>query len=248
MPHWTRLVSCIIGTAALLVCGELHAGVVTATNSTDGFFDNTSSTRTFTFNLADFGGGSTTVADVDISIFFAKSNDSSFVPEGGTISPGFPFLREIEFVLTSPAGTSFTLISNAGDTELVPADSFASFGIGSNGFKGTILFDQSAANPVDVNPNVLSAGTFRPDDDTLNSLDIFNGESAVGTWSLFIEDDAGGQVLSFYEATLKITTEASTSVVPEPSSIALLVIGACCATAVAFRRKVSSNRRNRSMA
>ena len=73
---------------------------------------------------------------------------------------------------------------------------------------------------MNANPNNLTSGTFRPDDNTSNSLDIFNGESALGTWSLFIEDDVGADGLSFYEYTLSITTEAQA--VPEPTSAVVI--------------------------
>ena len=73
---------------------------------------------------------------------------------------------------------------------------------------------------MNANPNNLTSGTFRPDDNTSNSLDIFNGESGLGTWSLFIEDDVGADGLSFYEYTLSITTEAQA--VPEPTSAVVI--------------------------
>ncbi len=156
------------------------------------------------------------------------------MPEGTPITAGIAYFEEIEFALTSPSGTTFTLISNPNDIELVPADNFSSFTSGTVGFKGTILFDQSALTPVNANPGLVTAGTFRPDDATLNSLDIFNGQSAQGTWSLFIEDDVAQDGLSFYEASLTIATAAA---VPEPSSFALLGIGVCAAGAVAARRR-----------
>ena len=126
----------------------------------------------------------------------------------------------------SPSGTAFTLISNDRLEEPVSADSSETFALGQSGsFKGTVLFDQQAASAVDVSCSSMTAGTFRPDDDTLNSLDIFNGESALGTWPLLIEDDVSADGLSFYEASLTVTTpDAST--VPEPTSLAIFGISA----------------------
>ena len=208
-------------TRAQIVISEENFVPVSQTNSTTGYFDSNSGTREVVFSAADFSGTSGIVTDVDISISFAKSDNNSFVPQGGQLGLSTPFHNETEFALTSPTGTSFTLINNDGGTEIVPADSFESFNPGDiGGFQGTILFDQDAAVPVNANPNNLTSGTFRPDDNTSNSLDIFNGESALGTWSLFIEDDVGADGLSFYEYTLSITTEAQA--VPEPTSAVVI--------------------------
>lgn len=197
-------------TRAQIVISEENFVAVSQTNSTTGFFNANSGTREVVFSAADFSGTTGIVTDVDISISFAKSDDNSFVPQGGQLGPSTPFHNETESALTSPTGTSFTLISNDGGTEIVPADNFESFNPGDFGssFQGTIIFDQNAAAPVNADPNNLTSGTFRPDDNTSNSLDIFNGESVLGTWSLFIEDDNGADGLSFYEYTLTITTEA----------------------------------------
>ena len=191
-------------TRAQIVISEENFVPVSQTNSTTGFFDSSSGTREVVFSAADFSGTTGIVTDVDISISFAKSDDNSFVPQGGQLGTGTPFHNETEFALTSPTGTSFTLISNGFGIETVPADSFASFNVGSTGssFQGTILFDQDAAAPVNADPSNLTSGTFRPDDNTSNSLDIFNGESGLGTWSLFIEDNVGADGLSFYELSL----------------------------------------------
>ena len=209
-------------TRAQTVISEENFVPVSQTNSTTGYFDSSSGTREVVFNAEDFSGTSGIVTDVDISISFAKSDNNSFVPQGGQLGTGTPFHNETEFALTSPTGTSFTLISNGFGIETVPADSFASFNPGDYGsnFQGTILFDQDAAAPVNADPNNLTSGTFRPDDNTSNSLDIFNGESGLGTWSLFIEDNIAGDGLSFYEYTLTITTEAQA--VPEPTSAVVI--------------------------
>ena len=209
-------------TKAQIVISEESFVAVSQTNSTTGYFDSNSGTREVVFNAEDFSGTSGIVTDVDISISFAKSDNNFFVPQGGQLGSFTPFHNETEFALTSPTGTSFTLISNVGGTEIVPADSFASFNPGGtgSGFQGTILFDQDAAAPVNADPNNLTSGTFRPDDNTSNSLDIFNGESGLGTWSLFIEDNVGADGLSFYEYTLTITTEAQA--VPEPTSAVVI--------------------------
>jgi len=210
-----------------------RAVVVSQTNGTDGFVDEASITRDVTFGPGDFPGSSF-ITDVDVSIFFAKSDDESFVDIGGTLGSGTPFFNEIEFVLTSPDGTNVTLISNDEGSEIVAADGAESFntGNGSGGFQGTIVFDQSAANDVNVNPDLVQAGTFRPDDDLAGNLDSFLGASAIGTWSLFIEDDVGSDGLSFYEYTVTVSTDDGNGggggggvEVPEPGTLALFGVG-----------------------
>lgn len=222
-------------TVALLAGGMLAtaANAATFTNSTDGFVDASSLTRDFLVTAGDFTG-STTVTDVNISIFFAKSNDSALVPETSTPATGTPFFNEIEFVLTAPDGTQVTLISNDEGTELVPGDSTETFVNGTNFFSGIITFDQSAATDVDSGGDIPVAGTFRPDDVLLNNLDIFNGLDAEGTWSLFIEDDVGADGLSFYEAVLEIETTVTTPV-PLPAGAPLLLAG--LGAFAIFRRK-----------
>ncbi len=179
-----------------------QAATVTATNTNGGVADGSSFTRDVTFTAGDLGG-QTIITDLDVTIDFAK------------ISAGcIPFLDEIEFVLTGPAGTNFTLISNSINTAIVAADNFDTFDSGFANFDGAVTFDQSAAPPVDFDPNLIPSGTFRPDDDTQGSLNLFNGESALGTFTLFIQDDFTGGPLRFDAFTVTLTTAA----VPEPTA------------------------------
>ena len=178
------------------------SAVVTRSNNTTGFFDGSSGTREIIFSAGDFSGSSGTIQDLDISIAFAKSNDSSFVPEGTSIRSGMPFFDEIEFVLTSPDGTAVPLIN------------FDSFLDGTDGFQGTLVFDQSAANPVNIDPTTITAGTYRPASDG-GSLDSFNGLNPIGTWSLAITDDVSLDGLSFYNYEISLLTAGSIVVDPD---------------------------------
>ena len=228
-----RLTTCIASLAlSLLVSAVSQAAIVSKTNATFGSFDGTYGYRDVVFDVADFAGDPTIVLDVDVSITFAKPKVSDLFL--GDLPPGY---NEIEFALVSPAGTTFTLISNPGGVELVADDFFETFSTGADGasFSGTILFDQSASDPVDIDPNSIPSGTYRPDDDTLNSLDVFSGESAVGTWRLFVEDDTAPfdpffdppSPLEFTSFTLTITTAfASNDPIPEPSSVAVFSLAA----------------------
>ena len=224
-----RLTTCIASLVlSLLVSAVSHAAIVSKTNATFGSFDGTYGYRDVVFDVADFAADPTIIVDVDISITFAKDTNIFSDP------PGFD---EIEFVLISPTGTKFTLISNVGGVELVGLDNFSSFDPGDPGasFSGTIHFDESASETVDFDKDSIPTGTYRPDDHTLNSLNVFSGESAVGTWSLFIEDDEAPfdpffeppSPLEFTSFTLTITTaSASNNPIPEPSSVAVFSLAA----------------------
>lgn len=174
--------------------------VITRSNSTPGFFDASSGMRTFEFASEDFSS-SELITDVNVSFRFAKSDNDSFVAENEPLGTGTPWLDEIQLVLTSPSGTTVTLID------------FGTFAAGFAGFRGTVTFDQSAALAVDFNTSQLTSGTFRPVGDTIGGLERLNGESAVGEWSLSLADSSSADGLSFYSASLRVAT------VPEPAAI-----------------------------
>lgn len=199
--RWSGVVaSCVI----LLGCSELSAGFVTKSNTTTGFADASVLTRNITFSAADFADNYFTIGDLDVTISFAKSNNDSFAPQASPINPGFPYFSEIDFLLTSPSGTSVKLISNVGGSR--------SFRRGNDGFQGTLVFDQSAALPVNFDVDNITAGTYRP---AAESLDAFNGENVTGTWTLTIGDSVARDGLSFYSYSLSVYT------LPEPDSIGL---------------------------
>ena len=178
--------------------------VMTRSNSTTGFFDESSGMRTFEFSSSDFSS-TALITDVNVSVTFAKSDNNSFVAEDEPLGTGTPFLDEIQLALTSPSGTTVTLID------------FDAFEAGSAGFRGTITFDQSAALAVDSDPTQLMGGTFRPVGNASGGLERFHGESAVGEWSLSVADSVGGDGLSFYAASLQVAS------VPEPATLWLII-------------------------
>lgn len=179
--------------------------VMTRSNSTTGFFDESSGIRTFEFSSSDLSS-TALITDVDVSVTFAKSDNNSFVAADEALGTGTPFLDEIQLVLTSPSGTTVTLID------------FDTFETGSAGFRGTITFDQSAALAVDSDPSQLMGGTFRPVGNAIGGLERFHGESAVGEWSLSVADSVVGDGLSFYAASLHVAS------VPEPAAVGLIFV------------------------
>ena len=142
------------------------------------------------------------IADVNVTIEFAKHDGNEFVPRNVPPPPSSaPFLDEIELVLFSPQGTPVILIDN----------SFGEHG-GDTPFQGAITFDQSAPDPVNVNPYVLNAGVYRPATNGGN-LDALIGELAIGDWELKVGDDEDDDGLSFYGYSIELTTA-----VPEPTA------------------------------
>ena len=229
-----RLAAGLTALAVVLSAAGADAAMVTRTNTLDGFADNSSFNRAITFTAADFAGGSSILTDLDVSVFFAKSNNNSFVPEGSAINSGTPFLNEIHLMLTAPDGTtSVTLISN--DT----TGTDQSFNTGDAGFKGTITFDQSAATVVNADPDLLTPGTFRPASPPGQSLNMFTGLNAIGTWNLFIGDDVGADGLSFYEYSLTARTESVVDggAVPEPASMTLAGLLGCGLAGAGWRKR-----------
>lgn len=208
---------------------QSHAIIIT--NETAGVVDNSSTTRDLPFD-AEFAAPGATVSSVTLSIFFAKHDGQVFLAPEDPLPTGNGYFSEIEFALTSPSGTTITLISNSGGVELIPEDASSSFNSPDLSYRGTINFDQPAAETVNIDRNEVPSGTFRPDDDLAGNLNSFIGEQPFGTWTLFIEDDVGADALSFYSASLDI------SVVPEPSAYALLA-GLSGLALVVSRRRVN---------
>ena len=214
----TRTLRSIGYAGLMLVLGSVapaSAGVITLTNSTPGLFDASSGTRSVTVTGAELGYDTGIITDVNISINFAKADGESFDPPypGGT-----PFHNEIHFHLTGPSATLVHLIEPN------------SWGAGSVQFDGTITFDDAGALVVNFGPDPV-AGTYRPTGP--GTLGDYNGELALGAWTLFIQDTVGLDALRFRNFDLEITTEAAP--VPEPAS--LLLLGSGIAGAFARRKR-----------
>lgn len=175
-----------------------QAAPLSATDSTFGSFDASSGTRTLAL-------GAGTVSDVNIRIDFAKCDDPSIGPNGTVcIGTGNAFNNEIVFRLTSPLGTIVNLVNSG---------TYSSGQAGSG--RVSILFDDEAATT--VGGAVVLGGSFQP----VGNLADFDGQSALGNWTLFIQDTVGSDRLDYFTATLTVDGNE----VPEPSSLALFGLG-----------------------
>ena len=201
-----RLTALLLG---LVLAHAADAGIISLTNSTSGLFDGTSGNRTVTVTGAEAGFDSGVVTDVNVSINFAKADGESFNPPFGT---GTPFYGEVHFHLTGPT---------AAVVHLIEPNSFNSGSAGTF-FDGTIAFDDEAASVVNVNPNQPAAGAFQPTGP--GALSAFDGSSALGTWTLFIQDTQALDALRFRSFTLELTTAPLRAQVAEPSSAMLLAL------------------------
>lgn len=188
--------------AATLLAGAFsaNAALLTASDNTFGSFDGSSGTRSFTL-------GSGQVSDVNISITFAKCDDPSIGVNGTScIGGGFSFNEEIVFRLTNPFGTTVNLVN-----------AFTYGGSTPGSGRVTITFDDEAATT--VGGDTVVDGSFKP----VGSLGDLDGQSALGVWTLFIQDTVGLDRLDYFSSTLSVTTRDNN--VPEPGSLALLGLG-----------------------
>jgi hypothetical protein len=182
-------------------------GNITLSDNTTANVDNATITRTFNILPTVPGFGSGMVTDVNVSVDFIKADGEDF----NVIGTSIPYYGEIAMRVIAPSGAAADLI-NIGD--------FNNGAIGTH-FDGVIVFDQSAALPVNNNPNLLQPGTFRP----VGSLNALNGSSAEGTFTLIVQDLDTADSLRFRSATLDVTTSDVVGAVPEPGTMMFAVAG-----------------------
>lgn len=200
--------------AALAVLSPLpSAAAVIVNNSTYGYFDGSSGTR----SLSVVGAG--TISDIDLTIDFSKCDDPAIGAAGTACTgTGFSYNDEIVFRLTGPDGST--------TVNLVDANTY---GGQTPGDRIVVTFDDEAATT--VGGSLLQDGTFRP----VSPLSTFDGLNGDGTWTLFIGDTDGLDPLEFFSATL--TINADVNQVPEPGTLAVFGIGLLGLGALRRRRR-----------
>jgi len=112
-----------------------------------------------------------TIADLR---FHLDGDTCSAAAGATTVGLDHSWVGDLTLSLTSPAGTTVTLISRPGG-ELNSGNNFCK----------TVLSDSGATSIQSVTPaGAPYTGTFKP----ANALGAFNGESAAGTWVLTVSD------------------------------------------------------------
>ena len=188
--------------AAILVfatTSQVHAALITATNSTGGSAD-----RSFIDRSVNIGV-SGTILDVNIEVDWSKCGSgvtNDFFCSGG----GFPYPSEAYMNLTGPTGTNMVLF---------PSGFFAGPGSSIN---VTNIFDDEATTLL---PTTIQSGTFQP----VGLLSAFDGTDVFGAWTLRIGDTVGADPILFRSFTLNITTDSDSVSLPEPTSLALFGLG-----------------------
>lgn len=134
---------------------------------------------------------------------------------------------DIDALLVSPSGTAVLFLSDAGGSSDPNGDYTFRDDISSS-----TIPDTAGAPPGTYNTSSYGTGdTFAapaPAGPYGGSLTLFAGENISGTWSLYIFDDAGGDVGSMQFATLTVA-------VPEPAS--MVALGAGLAGLLGLRRR-----------
>ncbi|MEM6297165.1 MAG: choice-of-anchor D domain-containing protein, partial [Bacteroidota bacterium] len=168
-----RIIIGIIGIIGLFSVTNI-IGQVTKSNPSSGSVDGGTVDRFISFSAGDFSG-TTNVTDVNLRITWS----------GLGMGP-IAFTEEMALRLISPSGTTVDLVQDAqgvitGDnTQVVTYP-------GIDTFSATTTFDDEAGVPTNNTPET---GSFQPQ----NSLSAFDGESAIGTWTIRVGDGstAGG--------------------------------------------------------
>ena len=207
-------------TVTLLLPAAVQAQLVTLsqTYSVPQIIDG--GARSVFYNFSSFGLGSDfSILSARLAIDFAKVPDLSDDP---------PFFSEIGLTLRK-LDTSFSVL---GETTLIGIGGFNDGAPGSF-FDGSLTFDDTAATFVNDDPDSLSSGVFRP----MGALSLLNGLFSP-FWELRIDDASLQNPFWFRSATLTIAAAAAVAV-PEPSTLAFVLLFALVVFAKSLRRRTA---------
>ena len=143
-----------------------------------------------------------TIADLN---FRFDGTAPSADPLSTTVGLNHSFIGDIAVKLTSPAGTTVTIMDRPG----FPA---TAIGCGSHNLYNLTLDDDGGFPPVENQCSAGAAipfpsGTFSPN----NPLSAFNGQDPNGTWVVNVSDNEAGDVGSMRQFSLIFTSAAPTS-------------------------------------
>lgn len=160
--------------------------------------------RSVFYDFSSFGlGAGASISNATLSINFAKVPDLSDDP---------PFFSEIGLSLRK-LNTSFSLLAEA---TLLAIGSFND-GAPASSFDGTITFTDSAGMYANSDPDLLTAGVYKP----AESLSLLNGVFS-SYWELRIDDASFQNPFLFRSATLTLAAVAAVAV-PEPSTLTFVL-------------------------
>jgi len=163
----------------------------------------------------------------------SMESDTISVPADGTdlvtaatieIGMTHTWIGDLVFKLESPSGTVVTLMHRPGsppsglgdssDLDLafpILFDDAAPSGVSAEDMGATIGGAEIVGDPINASPdNYIPDATGDPDPAVLDALAEFAGEVAVGDWTLYIGDDAGGDIGELDQWTLNLTTVTDT--------------------------------------
>lgn len=156
--------------ATLLLGSSLSAiGQICSTDATVAIADGSGST----------GAGAPAIATIEVPAFYTNAiTDMTF-----DLRIDHTYIGDLIVTLTSPAGTTVTLMNRPGSP--TPLDIF---GCSQNNIDAT--FDDASGTPVESqcpasNPTIQ--GVLNPD----GNLSDFDGETPAGTWTITVTDNAG---------------------------------------------------------
>lgn len=143
------------------------------------------------------------ISELVVTLDFTKCDDP-IEADGSCAATGYSYNNEIQFILTSPSGTSVTLIAE-GD-----------YNGQDHGDRVVVTLDDSAASL--IGGNVLLSGVFRPHE----ALAAFIGEAILGQWTLRVQDIVGADPLRLNDFQLAFN---AVSEVPLPAGLLLFPAG-----------------------
>jgi hypothetical protein len=194
-----------------------HASVLSATNSTPLFVDGFSDTRSVTL-------GAGIITQVTLALDFMKCAEdfaSSSIPSTCPALVGtdpFAYPEEIFFQLTGPAQVPGDP-STSTTVSLIEPDSYPP-SIDPGSFRITVRLSDLASKAIGTDGP--ESGEFKP---IIQQLALFNGQDALGDWTLTVGDAGAGDPLVLHSFTLDVTVRDAAANVPIPGTLALLGLG-----------------------